>query len=105
MEEADSARARTGIMLEVVLKETLGRVWDPREAFGGMTRGTPRELADYLATRYLNATLAPEQRRALTLSLTQDQPVNDVLELKEIPTSALNATLQLLFSMAEYQLC
>jgi hypothetical protein len=105
MDEANSGRTRTNIMLEVVLKETLGQVWNPREAFGGMARGTPRELVDHLATRYLNTTLAPEQRRALALSLTQNQPVDDVLELKEIPTSALNATLQLLFSMAEYQLC
>ncbi len=105
MEEANSARTRTSIMREVVLKEALGRVWDPREAFAGIAQGTPRELADYLATRYLNTMLAPEQRRALALSLTQNQPVSGALELKEIPKSALNATLHLLFSMAEYQLC
>jgi uncharacterized protein (DUF1800 family) len=79
--------------------------WRAAEAFQGLTFGTPAECVDALARRSLAAPLAEGQRKLLAETLCPDRAPGDSLQPDELREGPMAATLHLMTSMAEYQLC
>ncbi|MFA6239856.1 MAG: DUF1800 domain-containing protein [Candidatus Hydrogenedentales bacterium] len=79
--------------------------WNAQEFFASMEYSTLNECIAQMEDRFLSAPLSPEQRAVLIASLGVEgdpaAPVGD----KAIPQRFLFATLHLLLSTAEYQLC
>jgi uncharacterized protein (DUF1800 family) len=105
LQSAGSDHARRNMIRNLLAGDGSENSWDPREAFGGTERGTANKLIQHLASRYLDTALESEQQRTLAVSLARGRHLDEELELSQIPEQVLEATLHLLFSMAEYQLC
>lgn len=78
-------------------------MWDATVMLDGLAFTTAGECVDALSTRYLAAPLAADQRAVLLRALGAAE--TDPLTPDAVAPEALEATLHLLFSCAEYQVC
>ena len=78
---------------------------DVQRLFKEYDRETIATAVDSLAQRFLSVPLAPEQRIALVGTLAPGRDEDDRFMSRDAKESDMRATLHLLMSMAEYQLC
>ena len=79
--------------------------WNPRPIFSKFEFGTAGECVLALEREFLSAALSDKQRRILLNALGAESAANKRCTAESLTTDQMNATLYLLFSLAEYQLC
>ncbi|MBX7259825.1 MAG: DUF1800 domain-containing protein [Candidatus Hydrogenedentes bacterium] len=79
--------------------------WNAQTFFASMKYATPNDCVSQLENRFLSTPLSADQRAVLIRSLGVDGDPAAPLGDKPIPQRFLFATLHLLLSTAEYQLC
>ncbi len=105
MAEAPTPEARRAILEDTMINLEAGRRWNVNAIFGNLNFSTAGECIDALASRYLNAPLARDQKQALLAAITPSGDADAKVTPETIATDGMTSALHLLFSLAEYQLC
>lgn len=79
--------------------------WNPRTFFASLQFRTAGECVDQMAAHFLTVPLAPEQRETLIQALGATQGADTPLRGGSVNPKNVMATLHLLLSTAEYQVC
>jgi uncharacterized protein (DUF1800 family) len=79
--------------------------WKSKEVFSELTFKTAGQCIDQLEAVFLSTPLSKEQRTVLLTGLGESVHEKDELKISDMNEKAMNATLHLLLSTAEYQLC
>jgi len=105
----DSAKSMEPAMQDTMMKGAGGRgnrpePWNPRHFFASLDFRTAGECVDQMARHFLSVPLSSEQRRVLIEALGVNGE-NASMTGRNVNPRNLMATLHLLLSTAEYQLC
>jgi uncharacterized protein (DUF1800 family) len=105
LNKAKNPRQRQN-MVQYMLDTAQGYTpWKSKEVFSELSFNTAGECIDQLEAIFLSSPLNKEQRTVLLAGLGESIREKDVLKLNSLTEEKMNATLHLLLSTAEYQLC
>ncbi|MCH8203871.1 MAG: DUF1800 domain-containing protein [Candidatus Hydrogenedentes bacterium] len=105
METAKTPEDRIGIIEQALFESSTSAHWDLRAAFTDLDFSTARECVDALSQRFLSRTLSKRQKAVLASALGGERDLGSPLTVEKLTRDRMSSALQLLFSMAEYQLC
>ena len=93
-------------MAQRIMDEAEGyRPWKSQEVFADIRFKTAGECIDKLADSFLSTPLNDEQRAVLIKSLGERMHEKTEITVADLNRQNMDATLRLLLSTAEYQLC
>jgi len=106
VEAASSRDEQYEILMRALRRQGQQQPWRPGPMLRGIERDAPVSAAvEQMIDRFVAVPLAPEQRAVLARSLSTPHDGSEPKTLGEASPAHLRATLQLLLSTAEYQLC
>ena len=104
MQSAETPKERQAIYHKVFEKYATYDSWEVARVFDTLKFTTAQECINALTQRFLTQPLNPEQQHLLARSLGVSDLATE-LSHQEVSKTQMNATLHLLLSTAEYQLC
>lgn len=105
MNESSSQNERRSMMQAALDGRSVKAAWNPNRVFGALKFTNGGECIDELSKRFLGRTVSDEQRGLLAEALGVADDLDARLSARQLSSPDMKATLRLLLSMAEYQLC
>ena len=105
LSESANSRERHSMMRAAMDGSPMIATWSPKRVFSQLAFTTGGECIDALSTRFLGRKVSNEQRKILANSLGVPVDMDAPLSASHLSPQHMRATLRMLLSMAEYQLC